>query len=146
MESPVETSNTSVSSEGKKRKYTLRITRTLIDRLNRHLSYLKFIRQRKFSKRSWVLKALEEKIALDKEREVPDIPKRGVILLELGEELAHELDEKVELVRSVRGSYSIKSWMVDAIEEKLERDISGMRRSEGRVDNSTREDLGDSVR
>ena len=116
--------------EGKKRKYTLRITRTLVERLNRHLSYLKFVKNRRFSKRSWVLDALREKIESEKKSDIPDIPKRGVILLELEDELARELDAKVRLVRDVRGSYSIKSWMVDAIEEKLERDAHSLRARE----------------
>lgn len=110
-------------SSAAKRKYTLRITRTLVDRLNRHLSYLKYVKNNRCSKRSWVLSALREKIAIEREQDVPDIPKRGVILLELDKELTDELEAKVRLVRDVRGSYSIKSWMVDAIEEKLERDI-----------------------
>lgn len=116
--------------EGKKRKYTLRITRTLVERLNRHLSYLKFVRNKRFSKRSWVLDALREKIEGEKKSDIPDIPKRGVILLELEDELASELDAKVRLIRDVRGSYSIKSWMVDAIEEKLERDAHALREAE----------------
>lgn len=116
--------------EGSKRKYTLRITRTLVERLNRHLSYLKFVKNKRFSKRSWVLDALREKIEGEKNTDIPDIPKRGVILLELEDELAREVDAKVRLVRDVRGSYSIKSWMVDAIEEKLERDAHALRAAE----------------
>lgn len=116
--------------EGKKRKYTLRITRTLVERLNRHLSYLKFVKNKRFSKRSWVLEALHEKIEEEKKSDIPDIPKRGVILLELEDGLAREVDAKVDLVREVRGSYSIKSWMVDAIEEKLERDAHALRTEE----------------
>lgn len=119
-----------MESEPRKRKYTLRITRTLIERLNRHLSYLKFVKNRRFSKRAWVLDALREKMDRDKKSEIPDIPKRGVILLDLEDELASELDAKVRLVRDVRGSYSIKSWMVDAIEEKLERDVHSLRDKE----------------
>jgi len=116
--------------EGRKRKYTLRITRTLVERLNRHLSYLKFVKNKRSSKRSWVLEALREKIESEKKSDIPDIPKRGVILLELEDDLARELDAKVRLVRDVRGSYSIKSWMVDAIEEKLERDAHALRAEE----------------
>ena len=50
----------------------------------------------------------------------PNLPKRGTILLEIDPELSETLEQRVDLIRKVRGSYSLKSWMVDAIEERLE--------------------------
>ena len=44
-----------------------------------------------------MLEALREKIDVEKKSDIPDIPKRGVILLELEDELASELDAKVRL-------------------------------------------------
>lgn len=102
------------------KKYTLRLSQTLLNRVEKHLACLKFIHSSSPSKRKWVLQAIHQKMDREKGASFPDLPKRGTILLEIDPELAETLDQRVELIRKVRGSYSLKSWMVDAIEERLE--------------------------
>ena len=121
MPTPTETSTELISKKTK--KYTLRLSQTLLNRIEKHLACLKFIQNSSPSKRKWVMEALHKKLNREKSLNFPDLPKRGTVLLEIDPNLSDALDQRVELIRKVRGSYSLKSWMVDAIEERLEQEM-----------------------
>jgi hypothetical protein len=116
---PLAPDETSASLKTKK-KYTLRLSQTLLNRIEKHLSCLKFVHSSSPSKRKWVLQAIHQKMDREKSTPFPDPPKRGTILLEIDPELSETLEQRVDMIRKVRGSYSLKSWLVDAIEERLE--------------------------
>ncbi len=120
---PTATDMSKETTSKKTKKYTLRLSQTLLHRIEKHLACLKFIQNSSPSKRKWVMEALNKKINKEKSLNFPDLPKRGTILLEIDSDLSDALDQRVELIRKVRGSYSLKSWMVDAIEERLEQEM-----------------------
>jgi len=112
----------SPSDKTDKSRYTLRLHQTLVKRIDQHLFCLHFIENAYLSKRSWIISALQEKLDLEEHRELPKLPKPSAILLEIDAKILSRLMRQMSIIRKIKGSYSMKSWMIDAIEEKLERE------------------------
>ncbi len=112
----------SENEKSEKSRYTLRLHQTLVKRIDQHLFCLHFIENAYLSKRSWILSALKEKLDLEEHRELPKLPKPSAILIELDTQTLSRLMHQMSIIRKIKGSYSMKSWMIDAIEEKLEKE------------------------
>lgn len=104
------------------KKYILRMHQSLMERILKHISCLKFTNPSYQSTRGWILKAVEEKLTHDESLEIPKLPKISHVLLELDTATLERLERQVNLIKKLKGSYSIKSWVIDAIEDKLMRD------------------------
>lgn len=113
-EQPSATTTTS-----QRKKYILRIHRALMERILRHLSCLKFGESSYQSTRGWISKAIQEKLSREEMLPMPKVPKNSHVLLQVDPEILERLGNQVALIKKLKGSYSIKSWIVDAVEEKL---------------------------
>lgn len=103
----------------KKSCYTLRLHQKLVQRIDQHLFCLHLVDNTYLSKRAWIVSAIEEKLDLEENRELPKLPKPSATLIELHAKTLSRLMHQMSIIRKIKGSYSMKSWMIDAIEEKL---------------------------
>lgn len=74
------------------------------------------------NKQEFVLKAIKEKLKYDKEVLSDKIPKEKFLHYKIDNITLKQLDEKVNLIRKFRRTYSKKQWILEAIQEKLNRE------------------------
>lgn len=95
-----------------------------MERVLKHLSCLKLGRSTYQSTRGWIAQAILDKLDRDESLPMPKVPKNSHVLLQVEPEVLERLEKQVNLIKKLKGSYSIKSWIVDAIEEKLSNDAA----------------------
>lgn len=117
-----QTSNAPVTAPGK--KYILRIHPSVMERILKHLSCLKLTKSTYQSTRGWIAKAILEKLDRDESLPMPKVPKNSHVLLQVEPEVLERLENQVHLIKKLKGSYSLKSWIIDAVEEKLSNDAA----------------------
>lgn len=109
----------------------IKVKNRLLRRLQKHISDKNFSQNKDLSQQEWIAKAIEEKLKKEQDSAEPDKNSLKVVhvSVRLPKELDHELQKRLASVRdsSVNDrntSYSKKSWIIEAIEEKLEHDES----------------------
>jgi hypothetical protein len=105
-------------SNTKTQQYTVNISPILHHKLDQHIFLLKKLFKTGKTKRDWLTEAIEEKLAREEPKRVVDKEKRVGLRLDLMTN--KKLEERVEMIRRFRYSYSKKQWIVDAIYEKLD--------------------------
>lgn len=111
-------------------QYTVSISPVLHNKLDQHIYVLKKLIKPKLTKKDWVAEAVEQKLARDDSKQ--DLPKVKRICIKIDHLTKGILDNLVDMVRSLRNSYSKKQWILDAIQEKLAQE-------EGAVKNKLKE-------
>jgi hypothetical protein len=105
-----------------RKKYILRMHSSVMERILKHISSLKLKKSSYQSTRGWIIQAIEDKLQRDESLSTPKVPKSSHVLLSIDGDTIERLDAQVNLIKKLKGSYSIKSWIIDAIEEKLGHD------------------------
>lgn len=107
----------------------IKVKNKLLRRLQKHISDKNFALNQDVSQKDWIAKAIEEKLKREKELGEPD--ENSLKLVNLSIRIAKDLDQilqarlaKLKTAHSSdpMKSYSKKSWLIEAIEEKLEQD------------------------
>ena len=105
----------------KTRRYTLSISERLYNRIDHQAKQIKYNTKTRIDKSKWILGAIEEKLKRDHQiRHNRDFLRMKSIQILLPEDLAQILHTKIEETRKLTGKGSLKTWIVDAIEEKFE--------------------------
>jgi hypothetical protein len=92
----------------------------ILKKLNRHIDIYKSLIDKSTSKKTWVNKAVKEKLENDLKDE--QIPKHTSLSVKIDKGLHVALMDRVNFIRKFRESYSKKQWIVEAVLEKLERE------------------------
>jgi len=101
--------------------YSVKIDDFLHKRLEKHLRILKHLDEGGKTKQQWIKEALKEKLEQSNESELL-APKESRIAVRLNEAMNRKVEKKVELRKKLRDSYSKKQLIVEAINEKLEKE------------------------
>lgn len=100
--------------------YTIRIGESLYERLDQHILLLNHVEQTDHSKQSWILEAIQDKLKGEEGSSL--IPKVKHVHFKVPKDLSRKIVNRVEFIRKFRDSYSKKKWILEAIEEKLEKE------------------------
>jgi len=105
-------------------KINLILPDKVCEKVNHMVAYCKYFKDKKYSKSSFVLDAIQEKL----ERDLMD-PKSVTqsdqsIFLKINPDSYDQISNQVELIRNFKASYSKKRWIEDAVLEKIENDES----------------------
>ncbi len=91
--------------------------------LSKHIRQLKCLDNSIRNRDEWIEQAIKEKLDNDKNVDLDQSLKQKTISLKVSPEVFEDLEKRVALIRKFRRSYSKKQWLVDAIYEKLDRDM-----------------------
>jgi hypothetical protein len=94
----------------------------LFNRLEKHLFNLSCIEDQRQSKQRWIIEAIKEKMERDFQSEDFSMPRFRKVFLKISKPLNRKLDSIISMIKKVRGSFSKKQLIVEAIQEKLEKD------------------------
>lgn len=106
----------------KTKNYSLRISENIFNRINNHVHILKRLESRSHSKQRWIEEAICEKLNHEEALNNIKLPKEKHLSFKISESLSKRIENRIELVRKFKISYSAKKWLLDAITEKLERE------------------------
>jgi|GEM_PF-5045541 len=101
----------------------IKVSNRLLRRLQRHISVSNYSLKQDLSQQEWIHKAVAEK--LEREKNNPEMHHNSLkqITIRLNQSLKSQLDKTIDQLKSMNNrtkSYSKKSWILEAIEEKLE--------------------------
>ena len=104
---------------------SLKINQDILLKIEQSISILKN-KNKKTNKQRWVLLAIQEKLQKSKEHNVekkaPTIKQKKTLSFVLTNKLSQDLERDVTLYKSEDESYTKKRWILEAIQEKLERE------------------------
>ncbi|MBT4936328.1 hypothetical protein HON22_00250 [Candidatus Peregrinibacteria bacterium] len=100
--------------------YTLKLGDSLFSRIDNHLLQMKYLSSERQSRQNWILNAVKEKLNQDLLSSA--IPKIRSTTLRIDPKTFKKLDQRVEFIKKIRGNFTKKHLIVEAIEEKLERE------------------------
>ncbi len=108
------------SNKKKKIPYSLRVGKSMNQKLTRHIPILQVTDSKFFNMHKWIENAIEEKMRKEKDNPESDIDlQTKSISLKINEHIYKKLTKKIDSLKSIHGSYSKKTWLVEAIQEKL---------------------------
>lgn len=105
----------------KSQQYSVSISQNLHDRITKHLLILKKLCRQGQTKQNWLMEAIRERLEFEENNKECEFQERRITLqvdLLTEERLSH----RVSYIKQFRSSYSKKKWILDAIEEKLEKE------------------------
>ncbi|NGX47089.1 MAG: hypothetical protein K1000chlam3_00458 [Chlamydiae bacterium] len=106
-------------------RFGIKINNRLLRRLQKHISASNYSLNQDLSQQDWINKAITEK--LQNEKENPEVNKNMLkqVTIRIDNALKKKLEKTVARLKANNNrskSYSKKSWILNAIEEKLERE------------------------
>ena len=96
----------------KKKNYPLRIGERLFNRIDEHVFFLKTQGNDVHTKQKWITEAIKEKLSKENDKRLPQVPKSKSIFVKLEEPLSKELEERINFIKKMKGSYSLKTWLI----------------------------------
>lgn len=117
---------TEENSEGEHNdRIGIKVSNRMLRRMQKHISAVNYDKNLDLTQQDWIGKAIEEKLSKELENPLKDVNSIKQISIRIERDLRNQLDQVLENLKShgrqYRG-YSKKSWILDAIEEKLERE------------------------
>jgi hypothetical protein len=104
------------------KNYSIRIEERLYKRINKHIQLLKHLNSSQ-SQKNWIEKAILEKFEREEERNITEcIPPEKHLSFKTNSQIHATIEKKVEVIRKFRSSFSKKQWILEAIQEKLDRE------------------------
>jgi hypothetical protein len=100
-----------------KRLYLL-LSDHLYHKLEKHINRNKSLNPSDSKKSAWVEKAIIQKLSKDGSK--ADFSSEKSLNISIANELFQEIVERVNALKMIRGSYSIKKWLVEAISSQLD--------------------------
>lgn len=102
--------------------HNINIGEILHQKLNKHIKILKTLDDRSTSKQTWLVKAFKNKlISTDKELLITQ-PKQRKLSVKIDKKLSDEIDSHVETLKKFNLSYSKTKWILEAVQEQLEKE------------------------
>ena len=102
--------------------HNINIGETLHQKLNKHIKILKNLDDRSTSKQTWLVKAFKNKLSsTDKELLVTQ-PKQRKLSVKIDKKLSDEIDDHVVTLKKFNFSYSKTKWILEAVQEQLEKE------------------------
>ena len=120
-----DTDDSSINENLKQYSMTLNVGNNLYSRVKKHIHLLKRLKSQNFTLQRWIIDAIKEKLNSPEVNALTD-QKENYIMFKLGKDLFDQVEQRVQLLKKVRRSYSKKQLIVEAIFEKLEKDDHGM--------------------
>lgn len=117
----------SLPPKGKLKQYTISVGGNLHKRVTKHVELLKRLENRSHSQQQWMKDALKEKLAqLEEQLGEADVDelKELYLAFKVEEEINHEVEKKIKILKNMRRSYSKKQLLIEAFSEKLDREES----------------------
>ena len=96
--------------------YAIEISESLYRKIDKLIHIFNKLDDQSYSKQSWVLEAIKEKLVTEGENN--DVPKVKFLKLQMSPQINQKIEEKVSLYKQFRTSYSKKKWLLEAIYEK----------------------------
>jgi hypothetical protein len=113
----------------KRKSFPLTISTHLFDLLKSRVLKIKSQEDYSYTRQQWINQAIREKIEIDKEKQKKNStvlykqPKQKRLALLLEDKIVEEIDALLSERRALGDvSFSKKSWIIEAIKEKLSRD------------------------
>lgn len=104
------------------KRYTLRVSEHLFKKIEKQILVLKYLDNRCQSKQEWIQTAVKEKIENEKEISPESIPKERRLHFKIEKNHGDYISGMVSFRKQFRESFSQKQWLIEAIQEKLERE------------------------
>lgn len=102
------------------KNYSIRIGERLYKRITKHIQLLKHLKITQ-NKQRWVERAILEKIERDEKQEIIEcISPEKHLSFKISSHIDAKVEKRVEVIKKLRGSFSKKQWILEAIYEKLE--------------------------
>ncbi len=104
----------------------IKVNKRLFKQIQYQVHLQKHSRNHRYTQIDWIKSAIEEKLLEEGDHPQIDALQGVNLSFKLPRELLDQIDRKLELVKKsyekqgTRGHYSRKSWIIDAIEKKLE--------------------------
>ena len=102
--------------------HSITVGEHLHKRFEKHLHLLKHLEDQSYTKQQWLVSAFLEKIERENETDISPLAKSRHLRFKLKKQLQEKIEEKINIIKSFRKSYSKKQWFIEAIYEKLERE------------------------
>ena len=120
---------TPLTNLSKRKCFPLTISTHLFDLLKSRVLKIKSQEDYSYTRQQWINQAIREKIEIDKEKQknintvLYKQPKQKRLALLLEDKIVEEIDALLSKRRTMGDvSFSKKSWIIEAIKEKLSRD------------------------
>lgn len=94
----------------------------LFNRIEKHVLICRSLENSKKKKQQWIQEAIEEKLEREDHPKNIPIPRDKGVNFKLPSQTYQKLEKRLKLIKKVKGSFSRKRWIIEAIEEKLERE------------------------
>ena len=102
------------------RNYSLRIGERLYKRLSKHIQFLKHLNSIQ-NKQEWVEGAILSRLKKEELQEVDEcIPQEKHLSFKISSQIDARVEKRVEAIKKIRGSFSKKQWILEAIHERLD--------------------------
>lgn len=105
----------------------------LYENLDNHLTAIKALKG-KVTKQSWINQAIKEK--LHKESSSFKVSKLKTINFKIDQESLPGIETRVNFIKKFRRTYSRKLWIVEAIQEKLEKEAKSVQEEMEKIKSS----------
>ncbi|MGA8164358.1 MAG: hypothetical protein WB791_04945 [Waddliaceae bacterium] len=102
--------------------YTIRVNEHFFEKIDKQISILKYLEGQSQSKQRWIQEAVKEKIENEKEKDPQSIPMEKRLHFKLAKKDSEYISQRVSFVKKFRESFSQKQWLIEAIQEKLDRE------------------------
>jgi hypothetical protein len=102
------------------KNYSIRIGERLYRRINRHIQLLKRLNHIQ-NKQNWIEKAILEKLEREEEQSIAEcISPEKHLSFKIHSQINVKIERSVEVIKKLRGNFSKKQWILEAIYEKLD--------------------------
>ncbi len=110
------------------KNFSFTVSEKIYQKIDNHVRVLKQNDDEIKSKKTWIEKAVREKLKREKEISPQNIPKEKYLSFKIEHDLGTEIERRVGMIRNFRDSYSKKAWILDAILEQMDHEGSTTRK------------------
>jgi hypothetical protein len=102
------------------KNYSIRIGERLYIRINKHILFLKHLNKSQ-NKQAWIEEAILDKLKKEEEQDgIECISREKHLSFKIRSQIDTRIEKRVEFIKKIRGSFSKKQWLLEAIYEKLD--------------------------
>ncbi len=102
------------------KNYSLRIGERFYKRLSKHIHFLKQLNSIQ-NKQEWIEQAILAKLRQEEKQDVDEgFPPEKYLSFKISSQINAKIEKRVEVIKKIRGSFSKKQWILEAIHERLD--------------------------
>jgi hypothetical protein len=102
--------------------YSIRIGESFYGRLSNHINLIKHFHNHAYSKQIWIIEAIKERLEKEEKSEDLSLNIDKYLNFKLDEKTQDRVEKRVKILSQFSKSFSRKKWILEAIEEKLNRE------------------------